>query len=111
MSSELLERAITATDSTERTFSLYASAAQFACIDTLSAAASGPPTTLFSGLPRAEQKAVRYAFFVVPPGQSYYWSRAWQEGEQESVRELEAGEALTFHDMAAALAYLMSDDE
>lgn len=107
MDSALLERAITATDSTGRAFALFPSATRFACIDTLSAVASGAPTTLFSSLSGAE----RYAFVIVPSSQDYYWSRAWQQGEQESVRELEAGEALTFPDMDAALAYLMSDDE
>lgn len=48
---------------------------------------------------------------LIPIGQAYYWTRAWQEGEREAERELREGRGHVFPDMDAAITYLLSDEE
>ncbi len=48
---------------------------------------------------------------IVPIGQAYYWTRAWQESERQAVRDLGEGNSMTFPDMDAAIAFLFSEDE
>jgi hypothetical protein len=43
-------------------------------------------------------------------GQAYYWTRAWQDGEQESLAALARGEGRTFEDAQSAIRYLLSDE-
>lgn len=48
---------------------------------------------------------------IIPHSQVYYWTRAWQQGESESLADLRTGRARRFHSAADAAAYLLSDDE
>lgn len=41
--------------------------------------------------------------------QAYYWTESWQRGERETLAELEAGEALIFHDPREAINWLSTD--
>ncbi len=45
------------------------------------------------------------------PGQAYYWTRIWQQGEQESRSELERGLGRRFASGREAIRWLLSDDE
>jgi len=45
------------------------------------------------------------------PSQAYYWTRAWQAAERESLAAREAGESRTFERAEDAIRYLQSDDE
>lgn len=47
----------------------------------------------------------------VPRDQLYYWTREWQEGEAEALREIAEGQARRFPDGTAAADWLLSDDE
>jgi hypothetical protein len=47
----------------------------------------------------------------VPSGQLYFWTREWQNGEAEALREIENGEARRFPNGKAAADWILSDDE
>ena len=47
---------------------------------------------------------------IVNRAQAYYWTRAWQKGEAESLREIQGGHAVRFNDADAALRWLLSAD-
>ena len=47
---------------------------------------------------------------VVTRSQAYYWSRFWQEGEAEALREIEAGESVRFDNPSDAVRWLLSAD-
>jgi hypothetical protein len=47
----------------------------------------------------------------IPHAQAYYWTRLWQEGEAEALRELAAGAAATFEDGTAAIRWLLDDED
>lgn len=47
---------------------------------------------------------------IVNRAQAYYWTKAWQEAEAESVREIQGGHAVRFSDADAALRWLLSAD-
>ena len=42
--------------------------------------------------------------------QSYYWTSEWQEGEQESRKEIAAGRGITFKNAKDAIRWLKGDD-
>ena len=48
----------------------------------------------------------------IPPvtsrGQAYFWSQAWQEGEQETLAAPERGEGKVFSDALSAISWLLS---
>jgi hypothetical protein len=46
----------------------------------------------------------------VPRSQLYYWTRSWQAGEAEALRELAEGDFLTFSDGTAAAEWLLDDE-
>lgn len=46
----------------------------------------------------------------IPSNQLYYWTRKWQEGEQEALREIEAGKGRRFESARDAIHWLLSDD-
>ena len=48
---------------------------------------------------------------MIPAGQEYYWTAAWQAGERETLAELAAGRGKTFDTAEEALRYLFSADE
>lgn len=47
----------------------------------------------------------------IPAHQTYYWSRQWQESEQQALADLASGHAQTFTDPAAAARYLLGEPE
>jgi hypothetical protein len=49
--------------------------------------------------------------FFVSGNQLYYWTRAWQSGEAQGLREIAAGESRIFRDGKSAAEWLLSDDE
>ena len=51
--------------------------------------------------------------FMIPLGQAYYWSAAWQSDLRDSMRALEAGEIETFDsdDPNDVVRWLFSDDD
>jgi hypothetical protein len=46
----------------------------------------------------------------IPRSQAYYWKHAWQNGEQETLRELAAGEGIRFTGARDAIRWLLSAD-
>ena len=48
---------------------------------------------------------------VIPISQAYYWTREWQEGEAEALRDLETGNSRVFADPRDAIRYLLGPDE
>lgn len=50
-------------------------------------------------------------FRFISSDQAYFWSREWQQGEQEALEELRRGEALTFDDPEEALRWLNGPNE
>jgi len=47
----------------------------------------------------------------IPKSQAYYWKHARQDGEQESLRELAAGEAVEFSNARDMIRWLLSEDD
>jgi hypothetical protein len=47
----------------------------------------------------------------VPRDQLYYWTREWQSGEAEALRELAEGDFFTFHDGTSAAEWLLDDTD
>lgn len=47
----------------------------------------------------------------IPISQLYFWSRAWQEAESESVDELASGRKKTFDTAGDAISWLLSPDD
>ena len=45
----------------------------------------------------------------VPRSQLYYWTREWQDGEAEALREIAEGKCRTFKDGSAAAAWLLGE--
>lgn len=43
---------------------------------------------------------------VASGSQAYYWTRVWQEGERESLGELEAGHGIVFANPRDLIRYL-----
>jgi hypothetical protein len=62
--------------------------------------AGGPPAA----------KATRPPLFV-PTQQLYYWTKDWQAGELEALRDLAEGRSQTFPNGTAAADWLLSDEE
>lgn len=50
--------------------------------------------------------APRYVPLFAPRGQMYYWTRDWQNGEDEADEELRRGEARVFDNAEDALRWL-----
>lgn len=46
----------------------------------------------------------------IPSSQAYYWSSEWQEGENEAVVALRAGESRHFDDPREAIKWLLADE-
>lgn len=46
---------------------------------------------------------------VVPEEQLYYWSREWQEAEQEALNELRRGLGVHFDDATEMIRWLLSN--
>lgn len=63
-----------------------------------------------SRLPTAEDLVLIPGGFL-PREQEYYWSEAWQAGEQESRAELAAGRGVRFDTADDAIRWLLSDDD
>lgn len=66
---------------------------------------------------RSSQETVRLNAGArqLPPaadaGEAYYWTHAWQTGQQEAVEAIERGEAITFDNADDAIRWLLSSDE
>ncbi len=54
----------------------------------------------------ASERAPRYVPLFVPREQGYYWTREWQDGEEEADEELRRGEARSFDSVENALRWL-----
>lgn len=48
---------------------------------------------------------------AISRAQAYYWSRAWQAGEAESLVELQAGHGRVFRDPTDLARYLLGVDD
>lgn len=44
-------------------------------------------------------------------GEAYYWTHAWQAGQQEAVDAIERGEGITFENADDAIRWLLASDE
>lgn len=49
--------------------------------------------------------------FFIPSSQAYYWSLAWQDDENQALREIKAGNVRSFESGAAAAAWLLADGD
>jgi hypothetical protein len=47
----------------------------------------------------------------IPAHQTYYWSRRWQESEQQALTDLANGHVQTFADPSDAVHYLLGEPE
>lgn len=52
------------------------------------------------------ERTPRYVPLFIPRGQGYYWTREWQDGEEEADEELRRGEAQSFDSTEDALRWL-----
>lgn len=52
------------------------------------------------------ERAPRFVLLFVPRGQTYYWTRERQNGEEEADEELRRGEARVFDGVTDALRWL-----
>lgn len=48
---------------------------------------------------------------VLAGDQGYYWTRAWQAGERESLRDLGEGESRRFENGLDAIRWLLDDED
>jgi hypothetical protein len=53
----------------------------------------------------------RHMPFFVARDQLYYWTREWQAGEAEALRDLEEGRSRRFPDGTSAADWLLSDED
>jgi hypothetical protein len=57
----------------------------------------------------------RNARLTIPPitdrSQAYYWKQAWQRDEAQALEDIAAGRVRVFVDPAAAVEYLLSDED
>ncbi len=53
----------------------------------------------------------RRAPYFVPRDQAYFWTQKWQADEAEALREIADGNVRDFTSGAAAVAWLLSDDD
>ena len=65
-------------------------------------------TTAWSQMPEGVSHRIAP---VTSEAQAYYWTRVWQEGEQETLVALARGEGHTFANADAAIRYLLSTDD
>jgi hypothetical protein len=49
--------------------------------------------------------------FFVARSELYYWTRQWQEGEREALRDLAEGRSRRFPDGASAAEWLLADED
>jgi hypothetical protein len=49
--------------------------------------------------------------FFIPASQAYYWSSAWQDGEDHALREIGMGNMRSFRSGAEAAAWLLADGD
>lgn len=68
----------------------------------------GPLISLLTAVP---DKVSREIAPITDRSQAYYWTRAWQEGELETLASLKAGEGITFETPEEARRWLLSPDE
>lgn len=54
--------------------------------------------------------APRIPIFV-PSGQLYYWTKEWQDGEAEALRDIRAGRVRRFSSGADAADWLLGDED
>ncbi len=47
---------------------------------------------------------------IIDRSQAYFWSRQWQEGEQEAAADIENGRVHRFDTVEAALQFLDADE-
>ena len=66
---------------------------------------------LVSFLTAVPDKVSREIAPITDPSQAYYWTRAWQEGELETLASLKAGEGITFETPEEARRWLLSSDK
>jgi hypothetical protein len=74
----------------------------------LHATAERKPSVRLSDANTATTGRGRPPLFV-PRSQLYFWTRSWQAGEAEALRELADGEFFTFSDGTAAAEWLLDD--
>ena len=56
-------------------------------------------------------RSPRYVPLFVPRGQAYYWTREWQDGEEEADEELRRGEGRVFDSPEDALRWLDDSED
>lgn len=59
---------------------------------------------------RGESQPLRMPLFV-PREELFFWTGPWQDGEEESAAEREAGNLRTFDDPRDLFTWLLSDGE
>ena len=57
-----------------------------------------------------QDRGLRVPIFM-PTSQAYYWTRDWQDGEAEALRDIEDGRVRRFASGAEAARWLLSPDE
>jgi hypothetical protein len=68
----------------------------------------------FSAIPTAYASGAetrRRAPYFVPRNQAYFWTERWQADEADALREIAEGNVRDFASGAAAIAWLLSDDD
>jgi hypothetical protein len=71
-------------------------------------------TVCLSTIPTAYTGAAetrRRAPYFVPRDQAYFWTQKWQADEAKALREIADGNVRDFASGAAAIAWLLADDE
>lgn len=58
---------------------------------------------------RPGASAPRQVPLFIPASQAYYWSNAWQQGEEETLANLKTGNARTFDNPLDAIRHLLDD--
>jgi hypothetical protein len=72
-------------------------------------AGSAAAKTALGATNTREPSRLRMPVFV-PKDELFFWTRAWQEGEEESAAEREAGNLLTFENPRNFFNWLLSDE-
>lgn len=85
----------------------------YAVLPNISAAGGLPSGVVAAGLAATNMVGSRPARMPVsvPQDELFFWTRAWQDGEQESAAEREAGNLRTFDSAHDLFTWLLSPEE
>ncbi len=72
----------------------------------------GPTVVVTGGCTSSSAWAISgYTPARVPASQLYYWTSMWQQGEQESLRDVASGNTARFSDPLDAIRWLLGTEE